>query len=66
MLIPEEGEKTWGEKRKANKREMLPALVGYRHHMNNWGDNLYMKYLEKVCRSVLTSLDIFKTRSFSV
>ena len=51
MLIPQKGEKTWGEKRRANKCDMVSALVGYRHRMNNGRDNMYMKkYLEKVSR----------------
>ena len=46
MLIPQEG-----EKRRANKCDMVSALVGYRHKMNNGRDNIYMKkYLEKVRR----------------
>ena len=52
MLIPQEGEKTWGEKRKANKCDMLSSLTGYRHRINNGRDKLYMKkYLEKVSRT---------------
>jgi len=54
MLIPQRGEKNWGEKRKANKIEMVGQLVGYRHRMNNGKDNLYMeKYLKHVSRTGL-------------
>ena len=34
MLIPQEGEKTWGEKRRANKCHMVSAFLGYWHRMN--------------------------------
>ena len=51
---PSDRGETWGEKSKANKRDMLSSLVGYRHRMNNRKDNIYMsKYLDKVDRTGL-------------
>ena len=58
LLIPQEGEKIWGEKRKANKVEMLGQLIGYRHKMNTGKDDIYMrKYLTKVSKMGLDKPD---------
>ena len=65
LLIPQIGEKLWGEKRKANKRDMLSSLVGYRHRMNNRRDNLYMsKYLDKVNRTGLDKPRFLRDEEF--
>ena len=65
MLIPQKGEKTWGEKRRANKCDMVSALVGNRHRMNNGRDNIYMKkYLEKVSRTGLNKPKFLQDQEF--
>ena len=44
---------------------MLYTLVGYRQHMNNGRDNLYMKkYLEKVSRSGLNKPRYLRDHEF--
>ena len=65
LLIPQEGEKIWGEKRKANKVEMLGQLIGYRHKMNTGKDDIYMrKYLTKVSKTGLNKPDYLRTKEF--
>ena len=49
LLIPQEGEKKWGEKRLLNKCDMVSLVTGYCHWMNNGRNSLYIKkYLEIV------------------
>ena len=65
LLIPQEGEKVWGEKRKANKVEMLGQLVRYRHKINTGKDDIYMrKYLTKVSKMGLNKPDYLRTKEF--
>lgn len=40
MLIPQEDEKTWGKKRKANKVNMLSQLVGHHYPINMGRDKV--------------------------
>ena len=52
MLIVQNGEKVWGEKRIGNKVDMLAQVVGYRHKINTGGDSKCMKmYLTRISKS---------------
>ena len=54
MLIVQNGEKVWGEKRIGNKVDMLAQVVGYRHKINTGGDSKCMKtYLTRISKSGL-------------
>ena len=65
LLIPQEGEKVWGEQRKANKVDMLSKLVGYRHRINTKKDNSYMtKYLTRVDLKGLDKPDYLRMKEF--
>ena len=65
LLIPQEGEKKWGEKRLVNKCDMVSLVTGYRHRMNNGRDSLYIKkYLERVSVSGLNKLRFLQNHYF--
>ena len=65
LLIPQEGEKKWGEKRLVNKCDMVSLVTGYRHRMNNGRDSLYInKYLERVSVSGLNKLRFLQDHDF--
>ena len=65
LLIPQEGEKKWGEKRLVNKCDMVSLVTGYRHRMNNGRDSLYInKYLERVSVSGLNKLRFLQNHDF--
>jgi len=49
LLIPQPGEKTWGEKRVFGKVEMIAEVVGYRHRIARKKDKICMdKYLDGI------------------
>lgn len=54
MLIPQKGEKVWGERRICNKIDMIAGLVGFKHRINTGWDQVCMqKYLSRVLKSGL-------------
>ena len=54
MLVVQNREKVWGEKRIGNKVDMLAHVVGYRHKINTRGDSRCMKtYLTRISKSEL-------------
>jgi len=54
MLIPQCGEKVWGEKRIGNKVDMISEMIGYKPKINRGRDEACMeKYLGRVSRSGL-------------
>jgi hypothetical protein len=54
MLIPQIGEKAWGEKRAGNKVDMIGEMVKFKPRINTGNDNACMKkYLSRVSRDGL-------------
>ena len=54
VLISQEGEKVWGEKRIGNKVDMIAQIVGFKHRINTGRDQICMqRYLSHVSRSGL-------------
>ena len=65
MLIPQEGEKVWGEKRIGNKVDMIAGLVGFRHRINTGRDQACMqRYLSRVSKSRLDMPRVLKSEQF--
>ena len=54
MLVSQEGEKVWGEKRIGNKVDMVAQIVGFKHRINTGRDQICMqRYLSRVSKSGL-------------
>ena len=65
MLIPQEGEKVWGEKRIGNKIDMVSEIVGYRHQINTGRDQACMqRYLTGVSRAGLDQSSVLNFHQF--
>jgi len=65
MLIPQEGEKVWGEKRPGNKVDMIAEIVGYRHRINTGRDQACMqRYITRVSRAGLDQPSVLNSRQF--
>ena len=65
MLIPQEGEKVWGEKRIGNKIDMVAEIVGYRHRINTSRDQACMqRYTTRVSRAGLDQPSVLNSRQF--
>ena len=65
MLIPQEGDQVWGEKRIGNKVDMIAGLVGFRHRINTGRDQACMqKYLSRVSKSGLYMPRMLRLKQF--
>ena len=54
LLISQEGEKVWGEKRIGNKVNMVAQIVGFKHRINTGRDQICMqRFLSRVSKSGL-------------
>ena len=65
MLIPQIGEKAWGEKRVGNKVDMIGEMVKFKPRINTGNDNACMKkYLYRVSRDGLDQPSMLRRDQF--
>ena len=65
MLIPQIGEKVWGEKRAGNKVDMIGEMVKFKPRINTGNDNACMKkYLSCVSRDRLDQPSMLRREKF--
>ena len=65
MLIVQDGEKVWGEKRIGNKIDMLAQIAGYKHKINTGGDQKCMhRYLTRVSKFGLDMPTMLNLKQF--
>ena len=65
MLIPQIGEKAWGEKRAGNKVDMIAEMVKFKPRINTGNDNACMKkYLSRVSRDGLDQPSMLRRDQF--
>ena len=65
MLIPQEGEKLWGEKRIGNKVAMIAEIVGFKPRINTGNDTRCMqRYITRVSRNGLDQPSMLRMDQF--